>query len=186
MNPPPAAKPIIKQHVLWAAGVGLLPIPLVDVASVIVIQIDLLNKLAHAYHATTSISQSKTFLTALTGSTCARFGASLIKAIPVIGTVVGGVSMSVLSGASTYAVGKVAMQLFAQHGTLVTVDLLEAQTLYHEAFEEGKAFVADLKNDLQASHDIFDALEKLRTLQKKGSISDEEFETQKQKLLDRL
>jgi uncharacterized protein (DUF697 family) len=186
MNPPPAAKPIIKQHVLWAAGVGLLPIPLVDVASVIVIQIDMLNKLAHAYNVTTSISQSKTFLTALTGSTCARLGASLIKAIPVIGTAVGGVSMSVLSGASTYAVGKVAMQLFAQHGTLVTVDLLKAQNLYHEAFEEGKEFVADLKDDLQASHDIFEALEKLRTLQGKGAISDEEFETQKQKLLDRL
>jgi uncharacterized protein (DUF697 family) len=149
MNPPPAAKPIIKQHVLWAAGVGLLPIPLVDVASVIVIQIDMLNKLAHAYNVTTSISQSKTFLTALTGSTCARLGASLIKAIPVIGTAVGGVSMSVLSGASTYAVGKVAMQLFAQHGTLDvhfvnSLPLLEVDRVLKPFIFKGSKLAQDL------------------------------------------
>ncbi len=186
MNQPTEAKRIIKQHVLWAAGAGLLPVPLVDMASVTVIQIDMLNKLARVYDATASVSQSKTFLTALTGSTFARLGASLIKAIPVIGTAVGGVSMSILSGASTYAVGKVAMQMLATHGTLTTVNLLEAKKFYDEAFEEGKEFVADLKDDLQAPRDIFEALEKLRKLKDQGTLSAEEFETQKQKLLDRL
>ena len=132
------------------------------------------------------MSTGKTFVAALTGSTVARIGASIIKAIPGIGTVIGGVSMSVMSGASTYAVAQVAIQHFESGGNLLNIDLSAAKSAYQGAFDEGKEFVSTLEKEKAASQDIFEKLEKLGQLKEQGVITEEEFQEQKQKLLDRL
>ena len=104
------ADKIVRSHVLWALGAGLMPVPLFDIAAVTALQMDMLKQLADVYEADFSKSTGKTFVSALAGSTTARIGASLVKAVPGVGTVLGGVSMSALSGASTYAVGQVPLQ----------------------------------------------------------------------------
>jgi len=76
------ADDIIKSHVVWALGGGLIPVPLFDIAAVTAIQMDMLKQLADLYEVEFSAS---------TGSTFARIGASLIKAVPGIGTVIGGI-----------------------------------------------------------------------------------------------
>ena len=110
----------------------------------------------------------------------------MIKSVPGIGTVVGGISMSALSGASTYAVGQVAVSHFQPSAGLGNVDLEWAKAAYSEAFERGKEFVSDLKPDDSASRGVYEALEKLAALKEKGVITEEEFEKQKQSLLDRI
>ncbi len=180
------AEKIVRGHVLWSLGAGLMPVPLFDIAAVTAIQIDMLKQLAYLYGADYSKSKGKTFVSALTGSTFAKIGASLVKTIPGIGTVIGGLSMSVLSGASTYAVGQVAISHFEAGGGLFDVDLAAAKKSYKEAFEQGKQFVSDLEEEQESSQDVFQALEKLGQLKEKGVITEEEFEAQKQKLLDRL
>ena len=96
------AEKIIRSHVLWAMGGGLIPIPLVDFAAVTAIQLEMLQQLARLYDVPYTQNTGKTFVSALTGTTVARLGASMLKAIPGIGSIVGGLSMSVASGASTY------------------------------------------------------------------------------------
>ena len=96
----------------------MVPIPLIDIAAVTAVQIDMLRQIATVYGANYDASKGKAFASALAGSTFARIGASVVKALPGIGTVVGGVSMSVLSGASTYAVGTVAIGVFESGGRL--------------------------------------------------------------------
>ena len=56
--------------------------------------------------------RGRAFVTALTGSTLATLASSLVKAVPGIGTVIGGLSGMVIAGASTYAVGEVAADVF--------------------------------------------------------------------------
>ncbi len=180
------ADKIVRQHVLWALGGGLVPIPLLDIVAVTAIQMDMLKQLSDLYEVDYSKSKGKAFASALTGSTFASIGASVIKAIPGIGTVVGGLSMSALSGASTYAIGHVAINHFEASGNLLNVDLKWAKKAYDEAFEKGKEFVSDLEGEEEASKDVFKALDKLGQLKEKGVITEEEFEAQKQKLLDRL
>jgi uncharacterized protein (DUF697 family) len=85
------ADDIIKSHVVWALGGGLIPVPLFDIAAVTAIQMDMLKQLADLYEVEFSASTGKSFVSALTGSTFARIGASLIKAVPGIGTVIGGI-----------------------------------------------------------------------------------------------
>ena len=177
---------IIRTHTLWGMGAGLIPVPMFDVLAVSAIQIDMLKQLAEAYDSDFTENLGKTFVTALTGGTFARFGASLIKAVPGVGTLVGGASMSVLSGASTYAVGQVAKRHYETGGNLVDIDLDSARKTYDEALESGKRVVGDLKNREAESKDVFSSLERLSDLKQKGVITEEEFDAKKREMLERL
>ena len=177
---------IIRTHVIWSMGAGLMPVPLFDIAAVTAIQMDMLKQLADLYHVDFSHAAGKTFVSALTGSTFARIGASLVKAVPGIGTVIGGISMSLMSGTSTYAVGQVVKNHFDSKGSLLGIDIGKAKKAYAEAFERGKKVVSDLEDKKGESQDVYESLEKLGRLKEQGVITEEEFEVQKRKLLDRL
>ena len=177
---------VIRTHVLWSMGAGLMPVPLLDIAAVTAVQMDMLKQLASLYEVDYSNSTGKEFVSALTGSTLARIGASAAKTVPGIGTFLGGVSMSALSGASTYAVGQVAKGHFESKGDLLEIDPESARKAYSEAFGRGKEFLSGLKKERQASRDVYEDLEKLGKLKEDGVITEEEFEAQKQKLLERL
>ena len=180
------ADKIIRTHVLWSMGAGLMPVPLFDIAAVTAVQMDMLKQLASVFEVDYTSSTGKAFVSGLTGGTVARIGASLVKAVPGIGTVIGGISMPLLSGASTYAVAQVAVSHFGSDGGLLDADLESVKMAYDEALEKGKDFVSGLKNDRGAARDAYESLEKLAELKEKGVITEEEFETQKKALLDRL
>ena len=181
---------IIQEHVLWSLGAGILPIPLVDVAAVTLVQLDMLKQLCKLYEVDYSDSEGKTILAALTGGALARLGATLVKAIPGIGSIIGGVSMSAFAGATTYAVAQVAILHFEAGGNFLNFDLDNTKEIYKEKFEKGKEYASNLekerKKTKKASDDIFQKLEKLAQMKEKGIISEEEFESQKQKHLERL
>ncbi len=182
----PQAKRIIENHVVWAMGGGLMPIPLLDIVAVTAIQMDMLRQLTELYDMDFDAEMGKSFVSALTGSTFAKFGSSLIKGIPVVGSVIGGISMMVLSGASTYAVGQIAVDMLEREIALSDVDIDSVRGAYDEAFEEGKGVASRLKRRAEDSGDVFTKISKLGELRDKGYISDEEFETHKQKLLERI
>jgi uncharacterized protein (DUF697 family) len=177
---------VIKKHVIWALGAGLIPLPVVDFTAVTAVQMDMLSQLAQLYDVEYSVSTGKSFVAALTGTTFASIGASLVKLIPGVGTVLGEVSMSIMSGASTYAVGKVAVLHFETGGSLLDIDLDTAKRAYKEAYEEGKDVASKLGKDQDKAKDIFEQLEKLGRLKEQGVLSEEEFQAQKEKLLNRL
>ena len=69
--------------------------------------------------------------------------------------------MSALSGASTFAVGKVASGMFETGGSLVDIDLDSARAAYETSFQEGKRVVSDIRETEKPTYDVFEALEKL-------------------------
>ena len=180
------AQSIVRSHVLWAMGGGLIPIPLVDFAAVTAIQLEMLQQLADLYGVDYSKSNGKAFVSALTGTTVARLGASLLKALPGVGTVLGGASMSITSGASTYAVGQVAIDHFANSGNLSNFVEDQLKKAYEDAFQKGKSYVSDLEDNKDEAADIYQALEKLGQLKDRGILTEEEFLAKKKQLLDRL
>jgi uncharacterized protein (DUF697 family) len=181
------AEATIRTHVLWAMGAGLIPVPLMDFAAVTAIQLDMLQQLASLYGVDYSLSTGKAFVSALTGTTIARLGASAIKAIPGVGWALGGVSMSVMSGASTYAVGQVAISHFSASGNLRDFNLDQVRRAYNDAYEKGKTYVSDLeKNKKNDAADIYQSLERLGKLRDQGVLSEEEFLAKKKELLSRL
>ena len=64
--------------------------------------------------------------------------ASATKMIPGIGWMVGMVSLPVVVGASTYAVGRSIMQHYENGGTLRNFSAGKMRAFYKEQFEKGK------------------------------------------------
>ena len=180
------AQAIIRSHVLWSMGGGLIPIPLVDFAAVTAIQLEMLQQLAQLYGVDYSRSNGKTFVSALTGSTIAKLGASFLKALPGVGTVIGGASMSLTSGASTYAVGQVAISHFENSGTLSDFVEDQLKKAYDSAFKQGKSYVSDLEDNQDQAANIYQSLEQLGKLRDQGILTEEEFQAKKKQLLERL
>jgi uncharacterized protein (DUF697 family) len=167
-------------------GGGLIPLPFVDVAAVTFVELDMLEQLARLYGVDYSEGIGRSFITALAGTTLAKLGASAIKAIPGVGSLIGGLSMSILSGATAYALGQVAISQMSSGGSLMNLDLEWAKQAYQEAYERGKDVASKLEKEKDSSKHVIEMLEKLGELKEKGVITEAEFEAQKEKLLDRL
>ncbi len=141
------ANEIVSNHMYLAVGAGLIPVPVVDFVAVTGIQLDMIKKLANLYHVDFKKNQAKAIVSALTGAGLARLAAGMTKVIPVIGTILGGVTMSVLSGASTYAIGEVFKNHFSSGGDIVDLDIDKFTQFYKEKFEQGKSMAKDMESD---------------------------------------
>ncbi|MCP4692317.1 MAG: DUF697 domain-containing protein [Desulfobacterales bacterium] len=133
---------IIKKHVLGAAGVGLIPMPLLDMVALTGVQLNMLRRLANYYDVPFMEEKGKHLIASLLGAFvpvgAARPLASLIKAVPVVGQALGGLSMSITAGASTYAVGKVFERHFASGGTFPDFDPGKVKEYFAGYFEAGE------------------------------------------------
>lgn len=145
------ADKIIRSHMLWAAGSGLIPIPLVDLAAVTALQVGMLEELAGVYGVKHTQSTGKRFVSALAGTGVASMGASVIKAIPGFGTFLGAGAMAISATASTYAVGQVAIHFFESETPLDEADMDEAKEAYEEAVKEGEKVAAEMEDDKEAA-----------------------------------
>lgn len=181
------ADDIIRTHVIWATGAGAVPVPLLDIAAVSGVQLDMLKQLSAHYGVAYTEQQGKAWLSVLSAGFIARLGANAIKLIPGIGSIIGGASMAVMSGASTYALGKVARDHFEQQGTFDNLDLNAAKARYEEAYEEGKKVAAREKAEgapaAGANEDVSQRLARLAALHEKGLLTADEFEAAKRSVL---
>jgi uncharacterized protein (DUF697 family) len=206
----------IDSHVLWAMGAGAIPLPILDVVAVSAIQLNMYKELCMLYQSDYNEAFAKNIISAITGATLAKIGASFLKSIPVIGTLLGGMPMVVLSGTSTYAMG----QVFKKHleiGEMMSAFSFEnAQKIYDDAFSKGKSYVEELQrraseamgfktsektnktdedvedvkstteNPKNESENIIEKLQFLATLKEKGLLSDEEYQEKRASLLEKL
>ena len=172
----------IRDHVGYAMMAAAIPVPLADIAAVTVIQLDLVKQLADFYSMKYDQTSGKAIVSALTGASAARLGASAAKAIPGIGTAIGGGTQIVLSGASTYAVGKLFKRHFEAEGTMDTFNPEAARDLYDRYVEKAKVAVCGERT----VEDVTKSLETLSRLRESGDITNDEFERLKQKLLEQL
>jgi uncharacterized protein (DUF697 family) len=209
------AEGIVKTNVLWSMGAGVIPIPFVDSAAVLVVQLDMLRQLSAFYGHDFSETSGRSWISALTAGYATRVGAQFLaqglKMIPVIGSVIGGASMAAIAGAMTYAIGMVFIQHFESGGNLFDFDASKVKDFYNEQFEKGKKVAQDMKDKYDKRNDDDDEkasstkgepksdtesagkegnpLEKLKELKKlheEGILSEEEFQKMKEKILDQI
>lgn len=142
------ADTIVRNHVVWSMGAGLIPVLIVDIFAVTAMQMDMIRQLSKLYGNEFSETRGKAIVTALTSSTLARITAgSIAKMIPVVGSFVGGVTVSIFAGATTYALGQVFKKHFEDGGTILDFDVERLRKLYKEQFEKGKKVVKDWKKE---------------------------------------
>ncbi len=117
----------IKKYSLYSAGAGLIPMPLVDFAAISAIQLTMLKQVSSIYDVPFDADRGRSIVAALIGGLAGTnlgygLGRNLLKAVPFVGPVLGGLSVSAMGGAVTWAVGRVFMQHFASGGTLLDFD----------------------------------------------------------------
>ncbi len=219
-DPNDDANNIIRNHVAWSMGMGLIPVLMADIFAVSALQLDMIKQLCKVYGVDYKETEGKAIVTSLTGSTLARLGAaSVVKLIPGIGSVLGGITVSSFAGASTYALGEVFKKHFSEGGTILDFDPKRLKNYYNSKFEKGKDIAKqvakdpnvavtadpDLKEEEQleitkspnkeakkkaekmmSADAMIARLKELDGLRKEGIITDEEFQSMKSKLLDKI
>lgn len=136
---------IIENSILWSMGAAVIPVPIGDFIAVTAVQLDMLKRLSKAMGRDYSEISSRSFILAVNSGISARLGASLIKGIPGIGSVVGVVSFPVMAAASTYSLGSLYVNLISEYGSLDNVDMGKAKQRFNDYYEVGKRKVEEWK-----------------------------------------
>lgn len=185
----PAADSVIRNHMIWSMGAGFIPVPIADFFAVTAIQLDMIRQLCKLYSVDYRQTEGKAIITSLTGSGLARLGARAVKFIPGVGSVLGGVTMAVLSGASTFALGEVFKKHFETGGTFLDFDPGRLKKYYDEKFEKGKEIAKEIKKEQELKEQSVEVstqierLKELAELKDKGILSEEEFHQMKRKIV---
>ncbi|MCX7096476.1 MAG: DUF697 domain-containing protein [Methylococcales bacterium] len=139
----------VKNYTMAAMAVGLVPVPLIDMAALSAIQLKAVHSLAGIYDVPFSKNLAKSIIGSLLGGsiavTLAMPVASLIKVIPILGQSSGTISTALIGSASTYAIGKIFVEHFESGGTFLDFDEENAKAHFKGLYEEGRAFVASHK-----------------------------------------
>lgn len=140
---------LIRKRVYAAIGIGFVPVPLVDLAGLTAVQLELIHALTKAYGLEFRKERAKSIVASL-GSGIVSVAAvplfaSLFKSLPVVGMTAGGATISIVGGASTYAIGKVFDRHFRKGGNLLNFDAQGAKEYFKTKLDEGKGVVAKMK-----------------------------------------
>ncbi|MBF0573054.1 MAG: DUF697 domain-containing protein [Desulfamplus sp.] len=142
------AEQATRKRVYAAVGAGLIPLPVIDFIALTGIQMELVQSLCKIYDVPFMKNIGKTLVTTLVGGGlpvhASPFLASLVKNIPLIGTTTGAVTLSVVGGSCTYAIGKVFTQHFESGGTLLNFDPEEMRDYFQSYYKEGEKIATEV------------------------------------------
>ena len=144
---------IIRSHVLASVGTGMIPLPIVDLAGLMGIQLNMIKKIAEVYSVPFfEEAAEKTLMSLVSYILMKNFGVvaiSAIKAIPIVGQAIGSIAMPTFCGASTYASGKMFMLHFDSGGTFYSFDEEKVKNHYASLYKDGKKMASEIKKDIK-------------------------------------
>jgi uncharacterized protein (DUF697 family) len=153
-----AALSRVKYYTWWSGGAGLVPVPIVDLAAVSGVQLKMLAEISKIYEVPFKESRGKAAIGALVGFVlphAAAYGllGSLIKAIPIIGSLAGAPAMGLFCGAYAWALGNVFIQHFESGGTFLDFNPEKVKEHFRAQFDEGMSMskAATKKTEVKVS-----------------------------------
>jgi uncharacterized protein (DUF697 family) len=140
------ANQIINRHTAYGAVGGLLPVPVLDLAVIVGVQLKMIAELAQVYEVSFSENAVKGYVAALIGGGLPVSGVSgmigsALKGVPVVGSLIGMFVVPGIAAASTYAVGRVFAWHFESGGTLGDFNVEAARDRFQREFERARARV---------------------------------------------
>ncbi|MFZ0481085.1 MAG: DUF697 domain-containing protein [Terriglobales bacterium] len=139
-----AAFKTVKKYMWISMGAGLIPVPFVDWAAVSGVQLKMIADLSKIYGIPFKESTGKAVIGSMAGfilphSLACGFLGSMLKTIPVVGSLAGAPAMAVFCGAYAWALGNVFIQHFESGGTFLNFDPEAVREYFKAKFEEGRA-----------------------------------------------
>jgi uncharacterized protein (DUF697 family) len=143
---------VVRNHMLGAMAVGLIPVPAVDLVGIAAVNLKMLHGLSKTYELPFTNDLGKSVLASLSSAVGAELASRLLtagvtKLFPGIGSLIGAVAMPISAGATTYAVGKIFIQHFESGGTLLTFDAAKIREFFKAKYKEGVALATQLKSE---------------------------------------
>lgn len=149
---------IVNRYSLGAAGVGLVPIPLVDMVSATALQIKMISDVGTLYGvAFERKHQLRNVVLALLGGAGAptlvlSLLGSGLKALPIVGSTVSVAAVPATFGALTYAVGRAFIQHFEAGGGADNLDVSKLKSGVKGYYQQAKdRFKRDKKTEPAAA-----------------------------------
>jgi uncharacterized protein (DUF697 family) len=142
---------IISKHMFMSMGVGAVPIPFLDMVGITAIQLHMIKKISKNHGDLFNKQIVVNVVSSLVGAVGAQSAAtgtlgSLVKTIPVIGSVAGAVTYPAIAGATTFALGQVFVRHYESGGTLLTLKTSNVKDVFKEQYEKGKERVKSVKD----------------------------------------
>ena len=149
------AENIIKNHVMAAATASMAPVPLLDIAAVAAVQVMMIRKLAALHDRSFSEDAVRNVISALGGGILGHgagvtTAVSLTKLIPGFGWMLGMISMPVVTGATTYAIGQVFERHFENGGSIFDISVDSVRGFFNEQLVRGRKVASAVKADVHA------------------------------------
>jgi uncharacterized protein (DUF697 family) len=137
------ARKLVERFSLYSGVAGLLPVPVVDIAAVGGVQLQMLRRISQLYDIPFSKNRVKAIVASFAGTMIpASTGlgvASLVKSVPVAGTAIGAMTAPALSVGATYVIGMTFVEHFARGGTLLDFEPPDHREFIKAAAEVRKA-----------------------------------------------
>lgn len=135
------ANKIVETYSLWSSGAAALPIPMVDMAYIIGVQLKMLSELSELYGLEFRRNRGKSLVASLVSGVAAGNFLStaapwMIRYVPVIGFLAAPVSIVLFSSSVTYATGKVFIQHFEAGGTFLNFKPEEVKAYFREQYRD--------------------------------------------------
>jgi uncharacterized protein (DUF697 family) len=143
------AENIIKKHIIGAMAAGLIPFPIVDVAGVALLEVNMITELAAAYNfpVPRALVVYK-LLISLAGAVGPVFFSlyfrNSVKALPLVGHAIYLGAFSLSGAISVYAVGKLFQKHFESGGTFLSSKNAVIRKFFAEKEAEGRTAVPAL------------------------------------------
>jgi uncharacterized protein (DUF697 family) len=168
------ANQIIRNHAWFATVPGFVPVFILDTIGITAVQLDMIRQLCTLYDRDYNAEKGKSIAIALSSTLTGRLPGYVLrrglKAIPGIGWILGGITLSALASASTYATGAVFREHFRKGGTLHDLDAENFKKFYKEEFEKARKAAKNAAEEIKEEvEDIVDDLKPDKDQEEDGS-----------------
>ena len=137
------AMELANRYMAWSAAGGLLPVPGLDMAAILAIQLKMLSEMSRIYGVPFRRDIVKHAVSSLLGSflpvTIGQGTASAFKVVPGIGWIAAMFWQPALAAAATWAIAKVFVQHFESGGTFLDFKPEAVKEYFREQFEAARA-----------------------------------------------
>lgn len=140
------AEGVVRRLSYWSAGAGAIPVPGLDFAAIVGVQVKMVRELALIYGVPFDEVRTKAIIGALIGGLLpfnAALGVGgltsiLFKSIPGVGTVLGMLTLPATAGAANYALGRLFIEHFESGGTLLDFNAEKMRARFRAEMETAR------------------------------------------------
>ena len=138
---------LIKRYCYWSFSASLIPVPIVDLAAMVTIQVKMIQEISKLYKVPLSEEKAKKTVAVLLANVPSLSFMSLAKLAPGIGYLAVTIPLTTINVTNTYAVGKILAHHFESGHAVDSLGSRSQKAVLQSTLADGKAFAHRTKKE---------------------------------------